>query len=243
MKKFLTNVKALAIIPARGGSKGIKKKNLKKLDGKPLIFYTIESAKKSKKFDRIIVSTDNKEIAKISKKFGADVPFSRPSRISGDDIPMIKVIKHAVDFLEKEESYIPDIISILQPTSPLRTSKIITDSFNLLKKNNSTSVISVSKTKHHPFSLFIKKKYFLKPSEKNFEKYTLRQSLSSLYHPNGTIYTFWNKTLKKYDSIYGPRIFPLIINDPIQMLDIDNTFDFFITEMTKKYWKNYQKYF
>lgn len=236
-------MKAIALIPARGGSKGILKKNLKKLNGKPLIFYAIDSAKKSKKFDRIIVSTDNKEISRISKKFGAEVPFSRPKKISGDKTPMVDVVKHTLDFLKKNNDYIPDIISILQPTSPNRTSKIIIDSFNLLKKNNASSVISVAKTKHPPITLFENKNNFLKPFDKNFQKYTIRQSLPSLYFPTGTIYTFWSDTIKKYDSLYGPKIFPMIITDYIQILDIDEPFDFFISEMTIKYWKKYLKKF
>jgi CMP-N-acetylneuraminic acid synthetase len=101
----------------------------------------------------------------------------------------------------------------------------------------------VSKTKNHPYSSFWKDNKILKPFTKNFQKYTLRQSHSDLYYPTGMIYTFWSKTLKKYDSIYGPKIIPLIIKEPELIIDIDEPFDFFISEMIIKYWKNYQKNF
>ena len=105
--------KILAIIPARGGSKGIKRKNLQKLSGKPLIVHTIIAAKKTKSINKIIVSTDDKEISRISQNNGAEVPFLRPKQISKDTSSTIEVIKHALKFLEKNQSYVPDIIILL----------------------------------------------------------------------------------------------------------------------------------
>ena len=117
----------LAIVPARGGSKGIPHKNIQELAGKPLIFYTINAAKKSKHIAKIIVTTDSKKIAKISTSYGAEVPFLRPKNISQDGSSTLQAIKHVLREIKNNQSYIPDMILILQPTSPLRTTELIED--------------------------------------------------------------------------------------------------------------------
>jgi len=127
----------VAIIPARGGSKRIPEKNIKKLNGKPLIYYSIKNAKSSKLIDKIIVSTDNKKIAKIAKELGAEVPFLRPRNISNDKAKTIDVVKHTISFLE-DQNYIPDIITILQPTTPLRSIITLDKSIRILKKERDT---------------------------------------------------------------------------------------------------------
>jgi len=231
-------MKTLAIIPARGGSKGVPLKNIKKLSGKPLIEYTITTALKSKKINKIIVSTDNEKIAKISKSLGVEVPFLRPKKISSDSSPTIDLVKHVIKKLEKDE-FIPDIITILQPTSPFRTSQMIDKSINLLRQSDATSVISVEKMKKHPYSSFWLYNKYLKSFRKDSSKFHQRQLLPELFSPTGAIYTFWASTLIKYNSLYGPRIKPMIIDDEIINLDIDSNFDFFMAEMYKKYWKNH----
>jgi len=231
----------LGIIPARGGSKGIRLKNIRKLAGKPLINYTIEEAKKSK-INKIIVSTDNKKIAKASETAGAEVPFFRPKKFSGDKTSTLQVVEHALNFLNKNQSYKPDIIIILQPTSPLRSFKIINKSINLLKKSKSSSVITVSKIKTHHYASFWFNQKYLKPYRADFQKFTLRQNYPALYYPTGSIYTLWYETLSKYHSIYGPKIKPLIIRDKFE-IDIDSTFDLFLTEMTILYWEKYLQNF
>lgn len=126
-----------AIILARGGSKGLYKKNIRLLNGKPLIAYSIESAQNSKKVNRVVVSTDDKEIARISKEFGADVPFLRPASLSDDKATSEVALKHAVEWLEENESYTPEIIVYLQPTEPLRPHNIIDDCVDILLKDES----------------------------------------------------------------------------------------------------------
>ena len=123
----------IAIIPARGGSKGLKNKNIKNFDGKPLIAWTILLAKKVKKIDRVIVSTESEKIANISKKYGAEVPFLRPKKLSLDYSPEWKVWKHAVNFLKKQNEK-PTGIIILHATSPLRSIKDIKKFFNYVEK-------------------------------------------------------------------------------------------------------------
>ena len=235
----MKSYKILAIIPARGGSKGIRRKNLQKLSGKPLIVHTIIAAKKTKSINKIIVSTDDKEIGKISKNNGAEVPFLRPKQISKDTSSIIEVIKHALKFLQENQSYVPDIIILLQPTSPLRTSQLITKTINTLKKSKATSVITVSKITKHPYASYWLKNDFLKPFEKNFTKYSRRQEFPDLFFPTGAVYTFWYDTLKKFNSLHGPKIKPIVVHD--EDIDIDNLRDLFFAEMMLKNWKKYKK--
>ena len=232
----------LAIIPARKGSKSIPMKNIQKLGNKSLIEYTINTARKSEEINRIIVSTDSDKIAKISKKAGAEVPFLRPKKFSRDDSPAMDVIKHALKFLKEKQSYVPDIVTILLTTSPFRTSQMIDKSIRLLKNSNSTCVLGVSTIKKaHPFRAFWPNGEYLKPLKSDFIKYYRRQIHPRCYYPNGMIYTFWYKTLKRFNSIYGPRIKPLIEEE--NNIDIDDLFDLFIAEMKIKYWKQYRKSF
>lgn len=236
-------MKVLAIIPARGGSKGIPSKNIQKLGKLPLIAHTIKSAKNSKKVNRIIVSTDNKKIAKIAEQYGAEVPFLRPKKFSRDSSSTLDVVQHAIEYLQKVENYTPDIITILLPTSPFRPPNLIDESIKLLKNTNATSVVSVHKTKTHPFKAFLPENGFLKPFKRDYRKYYQRQKLPPFYHTTGAAYTFWFDTLKKYGHYYGPRMKPLISYNDEMNIDIDNVFDFFIAEMTLKYWKTYPKKF
>ena len=235
----MKSYKILAIIPARGGSKGIRRKNLQKLSGKPLIVHTIIAAKKTKSINKIIVSTDDKEIGKISKNNGAEVPFLRPKQISKETSSTIEVIKHALKFLQENQSYVPDIIILLQPTSPLRTSQLITKTINTLKKSKATSVITVSKITKHPYASYWLKNNFLKPFEKNSAKYSRRQEFPDLFFPTGAVYTFWYDTLKKFNSLHGPKIKPIVVHD--EDIDIDNHRDLFFAEMMLKNWKKYKK--
>ena len=234
-------MQVLAIIPARGGSKGIPHKNIRNLNGKPLISYTISAAKKSKYIEKIIVTTDDKKIANISILEGAEVPFLRPKKIAKDNSSTLQAIKHTLNFLKKNQSYVPDIIVILQPTSPLRTTKLIDNTINLLIKSKSTSAITVSKIKKHPFSSFWLNAGLLIPFNKNFKNYDRRQMKPALYYPTGDVYALWNSTIEKHDSIYGPKIKPVTSN--IITVDIDDPFDLFVTEMIIRYWNKYKKRF
>jgi CMP-N,N'-diacetyllegionaminic acid synthase len=234
-------MKILTIIPARGGSKGIPMKNIYKIVGKPLIQYTIEQALNSKLISRTIVSTDDLQIKKIAEKLGAEVPFLRPKKFSKDNSSAYDVVKHTINFLENENEVIPEIIIFLQPTNPLRTSQMIDKSIKLLQKSKGSSVLSVFTRRQHPSRAFEIKNNFLKPLDKNYEKFYQRQKLSKLYYPTGSIYTFWTNTVKKYDSMFGPKIIPMIAEKNELHLDIDNYYDLFVCEMTIKNWKKYEK--
>ncbi len=231
-------MKVVAIIPARSGSKGIHLKNIKKLNGKPLIQYTIDAAKKCKMINRIVVSTDSKKIANISKKLGVEVPFLRPKKISGDVSSMEEVVTHTINFL-KSEPYNPDIIIILQPTSPFRSYKEVDKVIRIFSKSRATSLVEVKKTENHPYKSFKKKNRFLLPLKTNFQKFHARQTLPDIFYPTGSVYILWTKTLEKFNSIYGNKILSYEQKDDV--IDIDTQFDFFVAEMMIKLWRSKKK--
>ena len=149
-------MKILAIIPARSGSKGIKNKNIIDLDGKPLIYWTISAALKSKSIDRVIVSTDCNQIAKVAKEFGAEVPFLRPKEISKDNSPEWKAWRHALSFLQKTEGKMPEIMLSIPTTSPLRRVVDIENCIKLYKKGDADVVITTTEAHRSPFFNMVK---------------------------------------------------------------------------------------
>jgi len=233
-------MKILGLIPARSGSKGLKFKNIKKMNNKNLLEYSIKAAQESKKIDKIIVTTDSNKFRKIAEKAGAEVPFLRPKKISLSESNAIEYIKHTLNFLEEKQQYVPDIIIILQPTSPVRSKYMINKSISLLQKSKGTSVVTVSKIKTHHYGAFVLKNKFLKHYKEDYKKFYQRQKFPDMYYPTGSIYTFWNNTFNKKNSTLGNKIIPLI-SQPEFSTDIDNLFDFFVCEMTLKYWEKYKK--
>ena len=233
----------LGIIPVRKNSRGIPLKNIQKINGIPLVEHTIRTAKKTTKISRLILSTDSEEIAKIAQKLGIEVPFLRPKKYSKNNSPTSDVIFHALDYLKKTENYEPDIITILQATSPLRQPSTIDKSVRLLVNSNATSILGVSQMKQNPFLAFtLGSNKFLKPHMKNFQKFFQRQKFPKFYYPSGSIYTFWKKTLEDYGDIYGPRIKSLVVSRD-ESIDIDDILDLFIAENVVKNWNSYKKKF
>lgn len=226
---IMTNYKILAIIPARGGSKEVPKKNIKELAGKPLIVYTIEAAKKSEYINRIVVSTDDPRIADISLKYGAETPYLRSSGLAADTTPTLPVLRDIVRFLEKKDNYQPDIIVLLQPTSPLRTAKTIDEGIEKFLKNKRKTLISVSQVKENPFWMKVIKNGYLYPFIKNKHKYLRRQDLPEIYITNGALYICEAKKLSKEDPFNNDEVIPFI-TDRRQSLDIDDPEDFILAE-------------
>jgi CMP-N,N'-diacetyllegionaminic acid synthase len=144
---MIENSRLLALVVARGGSKRLPHKNVLDLAGKPVIAWTIEAGKKSKYVDRVVVSTDDEEIAKVSKLCGADVPFRRPEELAGDRAKSVDVVRHAIDVLKAKDD-IYEFCLLLQPTSPLRTAEHIDAAVELLLEKKADSILSVSKTAH-----------------------------------------------------------------------------------------------
>lgn len=176
----------LAIIPARGGSRGISNKNIRVFAGKPLLAHTIVAAKQSRYITRIVVSTESEKIADVAKTYGAEVPFLRPMEFAGDRAKATDAVHHLLVTIEKESGYRPDYIVLLQPTSPLRTGKDIDGALDLLFKQKALAVVSVCRTEQ---LLFVKdKKGALKlVSDKSFLKSGNRQELPETFKLDGSM--------------------------------------------------------
>jgi CMP-N-acetylneuraminic acid synthetase len=226
-------MKILAIIPARGGSKGIPRKNIIDINGKPLIAYTIEATKKAKLIDKNIVSTDDKEIAQVSKNYGANIPFLRPEKASTDSAQAIDVIKHALDWFNKNENYSPDAVLYLQPTSPLRTNKHIDEAIKKFVSNpEADSLVSVVKPSHnfHPIKIMKQVGNYLEPYLQNEGLKKLdRHNMPTLYGRNGPAILISKVNILNNNDLYGRKILPFEM-DEISSHDIDEPFDLELAE-------------
>jgi N-acylneuraminate cytidylyltransferase/CMP-N,N'-diacetyllegionaminic acid synthase len=231
MRKIYENVKILSIIPARLGSKNIPGKNIKYFAGKPLIEYTIESALNSKLINRVIVSTESEEIAQISRNYGAEIPFLRPVELAQDETPTLPVLQHVVDFLHNKESYEPDMIVTLQPTSPLRKTEHIDEAIIKLIETEADSVVSLCKVEHSPY--WMKK---LEGDNRVFsfieesEKYTRRQDLPKIYRLNGAVYVTKYDVLMRGNRILGDDTRAIIMSQE-DSIDIDTELDLMLAEL------------
>ena len=219
-------MKILAIIPARGGSKGIKNKNIYPIKRKPLIYYTANAAKKSKFISKIIISTDDKKIAKIAKKIGVDVPFLRPKKLASDYTSTHDVIRHALNEYEKISKDFFDAVITLQPTSPLRTEKHIDKAINLfLKDKEADSLVSVQEIPHNhtPDSIMTIKNNYLYNYIKTKKHILRRQDKPKYYARNGPAICITKRDIIDR-SLYGTRL-KYFIMDSKSRLDIDNNED------------------
>ena len=213
----------LAVIPARGGSKGIPKKNIQLIEGKPLIQYTIEEALKSKYIDRIIVSTDNVEIAEISKKGGAQVPFLRPKHLATDDSKVIDTIIHVIEELNRIGcSY--DYVVLLQPTSPLRKHWHIDEAIEKIVNENERGLVSVSEVKDHPILIRRMDEQGKLRNLLHMESTIRRQDLPKYYKVNGAIYINKIDEQLNHTTSLNDNKLPYIM-DQIYDLDIDTPLD------------------
>lgn len=221
----------LAIIPARGGSKGLLNKNIRLFNGKPLIAYTIEEAKKSKYIDRVVVSTDSKNIAEVGIEYGADIPFFRPKDLAKDDSLAIDTYFYTIDRLMKERNYNVKEFIVLQPTSPLRTVCHINNAIKLFYDKDVDAVISVSKNKHPiEWTKSISNNRLVSLFEENNLN---RQKYKATFHPNGMIFIFNYSALKKSKTCYMENTYPLIIENQFAV-DIDDINDFEYAEFLYK---------
>ena len=220
-------IKIICVIPARGGSKGLPRKNIMLLAGVPLIAYTIKSAHDSKLIDRVIVSTEDAEIAAISKEYGAEV-IIRPEILAEDTTPTEPVIIHAVSVLESE-GYRPNFIVTLQPTSPFKTSDQIDTAIKTILSGDFDSLIGLKEVKEHPYKMKkIEGGYVIPFIDKNVES-NRRQDMPVIYKENGAIYISKYDILMKKGRIMGEKIKPFIMSEDTS-LDIDTHLDFKIAE-------------
>jgi CMP-N,N'-diacetyllegionaminic acid synthase len=226
-------IEILAIIPARGGSKGIPRKNIKSLAGKPLLAYTAVAAKNSRLLTRVVLSTDDQEIALIGTQLGLEVPFIRPSELAEDDTPSLLVFDHVLCELYRKEGYKPDVIVILQPTSPLRTTRHIDEALNKFLSQNYDSLVSVIELPHNmnPYSVMkLNSNGELEPFMDYDESKNTRQFKPKFYARNGAaIYIVTYDCLMNKKSIYGKSTLPYFMKKE-ESLDIDDSFDWLIAE-------------
>ncbi len=220
----------LAIIPARGGSKGIPHKNIKTLSGKPLIAWAVEAAFKSHVLNRILVSTDDKAIAETAVRLKAEVPFLRPAELARDETPTLPVLQHAVAWLESNEKYTPSVIVTLQPTSPLHRPEHIQEALDLLERTGADSVVSVCLAEHSPYWMKRLEGDRVYPFLKNSFEESRRQDLPLVYRPNGAIYVTRYDVLMKQNRILGEDT-RAIVMDAESSVDIDTPLDFKMAEL------------
>lgn len=219
----------LAVIPARGGSKGVPNKNIKELKGKPLIIYTIEAALQSGIFEKVVVSTDSPKIAGIAGQCGAEVPFLRPDEISGDFASSDDAIIHAIDFY-KEKGITYSEVCKLQPTSPLRNMQHLKNAYQLMKEKNADFVVSVCECEHSPrWSGILGEDLSMNDFMREDVRRSCRQVLPTYYRLNGAIYMAKCHSFYKEKNFFGANGYAYIMSQE-DSIDIDSELDFRIAE-------------
>jgi CMP-N-acetylneuraminic acid synthetase len=202
----------LGLVPARGGSKGIPDKNLRALAGRSLLDYAARAASASGVIDRIVLSTESDRIAAEGRTVGLEVPFTRPADLASDDTPMLPVVEHAIQSLE-DSGWSPEIVVLLQPTSPLRTPEHIRQAVQQLRDTNADSVVTVVQLPRH-----LSPDYVMRLDEGRLVPFlaegahiTRRQDARTAFVRDGTVYAFWRRTLRDFRSIYGHDCRPLVV--------------------------------
>lgn len=214
----------LALIPARGGSISIPRKNLLVLAGKPLIVYSIEQALASRHITRTVVSTDDEEIARVAQDHGAEVPFMRPSELAQDLSPDLDVFRHALTTLGESESYTCDCVVHLRPTGPVRQVSRIDEAIELfLRSPDADSLRSVTSPAQSPFKMWRVEQGYLEPLlsiDGNAEPHSMpRQSLPGVFWQNGYVDIVRPRTVLGLGMMAGHRILQFVVNEPVLELD------------------------
>lgn len=233
---MINNKKIIAIIPARGGSKGLPRKNIRILAGKPLIVWTIEQANCSNYIDKVIVSTEDDEIAEISRKYEAEVPFLRPKELARDDSPTIDVIMHAVNWFEDKGDYF-DIVVLLEPTSPLRDVEDIDKCIQMLISHpTAKAIVSVAKLEsaHPEFNVTINDEGLIRKLNGTTNFNVLRrQELEDIYFFEGSVYISETLTLKQKRTFYHESTLAYVV-PKYKSLEVDEISDFICIEALMK---------
>jgi CMP-N-acetylneuraminic acid synthetase len=228
-------VKVLGVVPARGGSKGVTRKNIVPVLGKPLLVYTAEAALSAKRLARVVLSTEDEEIAQIGRACGLDVPFMRPAELARDQTPTILVLQHVVRKLEAiGQSY--DAIFILQPTNPLRRPEDIDGAIELLEQSGADSVISfVDVGEKHParMKFLTPEGYAVNPPFAEAFEGQRRQDLPKLYLREGSVYVTRRAVLMDQNSVQGHRCRAWIVPQE-RAFNVDTPFDLFLVEQVLK---------
>lgn len=219
-------MRVLGLIPARGGSKGVPRKNIRLLSGKPLIAYTAEAALAAKRLARVILSTEDAEIAAVGQSLGVEVPFLRPSELAQDDTPTLPVVQHTLRWLEEHDSYF-DAVCLLQPTCPLRRPADIDASIELLERSDADSVISVLPVplEYNPHWVYFQDKGgWLHLSMGEDAPISRRQDLPPAFHREGSIYVSRRDIVMEQNCFYGKHLIGYPI-EPQYSVNIDTEED------------------
>jgi CMP-N,N'-diacetyllegionaminic acid synthase len=221
----------LVIIPARGGSKGVYRKNIRMLGGKPLIQWTIESALKAKSIDKIIISTDDDEIADVCRSIGIEILFMRPKALAQDDSLAIDNYLYTMGRMINEFGYARDEFVVLLPTVPFRTSADIDGAVEVFYKNNADSVISCNQLSHPLDWIFSIDQHGIieRKNNKATDKLMNRQDSEPVYIPNGGVYIFKYTLLKENYNYYSDKSFAYVMPEE-RSIDIDTEIDFGFAE-------------
>lgn len=232
-------MKMIAVIPARSGSKGVPNKNIRPLAGEPLIAYSIVTAKKCGLIQRVIVSTDSQEYAHISKQYGAEVPFLRPSEIAGDVSTDYEFVKHLLDWLEDNEQYTPDIIVHLRPTTPLRDPRIIEHAIQMFVNNSQATALrsahEMPETAYKQFELDAETAYFKTIREGVFDldqANMSRQAFPKTYAPNGYVDVLRTSFIRTHNLLHGNRVIGYVTPLSIEV-DAEEDFEYLEWLMSK----------
>lgn len=219
------NISILAVIPARGGSKGVPRKNIRNLAGKPLIAWTIKSAKQSKYIDKIILSSENQEIIQVARQYGCEVPFIRPEHLAVDETTGAEVILHALNRLPQY-----DLVVMLQPTSPLRLAEDIDACIEKLILEKAVACVSVSESSQSPYWMYtFDETEKLQPIMKQDSIIPRRQELPIVYGLNGAVYVAYTNWLKQSQSFLTNETIGFVMPEN-RSFDIDEELDFLICE-------------
>ncbi len=222
-------MRLLGWIPARGSSKGIPAKNKRMLGNKPLIVHTIAAARAAGCFDRILVSTDDREIARLAIEAGVEVPWMRPPELAGDESEVIDALLHDLSALQTECRYRPEAVIGLQPTSPFRSAETIRSAAAMLASG--PSVVSVSPVRDHPYwCRRVAEDGTLLPFLSDIDRAVRRQDLPPAYVLNGAIYAAPVDTIMSHRTFCMPDTRALIISDESESLDIDTELDWLVAE-------------
>ena len=221
----------IGLITARGGSKSMPRKNILPLAGKPLIAWTIEAARSSRFLSRVLLSTDDPEIAKVAAAWGAEIPFMRPAELAGDTTPHVLVVEHAIRWLEEAEGSRPEYVLMLQPTSPLRTAEDIDGVITFAREREAIAVVSVSPMDRHPY---LSKRILADGTLAEFVTsdiaYLRRQDLPPAYALNGALYLNRSDSLLRDHTFVPPGVLGYVM-PPERSLDVDTPWDFHLVEM------------
>jgi CMP-N-acetylneuraminic acid synthetase len=214
----------VAIVPARGGSKGLPRKNLRPLAGHPLLAWTIAAARAAASVNMVLLSTDDEEIAEVGRGLGAEVPFLRPGELARDDTPDLPVFEHALRWLERERGWLPELVVQLRPTSPFRPVGMVDEAVALLRAHaGADSLRAVTSPTQTPYKMWRLEGRLLAPLLGSIEEERFnapRQQLPPVYWQTGHIDVMRPETIREQRSMTGRRVVPFVV-DPRYAIDID----------------------